>query len=122
MTRRIRIRDPRLRVALVTGACSGIGRAFAERLASLGFELVVVSNRPEPLAATARELAAVHGVKVHELVSDLSRPEAAAELHAAVAARGLTVDVLISNAGCFFFGETVDGPPSGRRRCSGCTW
>jgi len=111
MARPIRIRDPRLRVALVTGACSGIGRAFAERLAALGFELVVVSNRPEPLAAAARELAAAHGVKVHPIVSDLSRPEAAEELHAAVAARGVAVDVLVSNAGCFFFGETVDVPP-----------
>ncbi len=111
MSRPIRSRDPRLRVALVTGACSGIGRAFAERLASLGFELVVVSDRPESLAAAARELAAMHGVKVHEIVSDLARPEAAAELHAAVAARGLVVDVLVSNAGCFFFGETVDVSP-----------
>ncbi|MBN2192412.1 MAG: SDR family NAD(P)-dependent oxidoreductase [Polyangiaceae bacterium] len=115
MAQRPRHVDPRLRVALVTGACSGIGRAFAERLASFGFELILVSNRAAPLATAAREIVGAHGVRVHQLVSDLSRPEAAAELHEGIGKRGVAVDVLVNNAGTFFFGEVVDTDP-GRAR------
>jgi hypothetical protein len=95
-------------VALVTGACSGIGRALATRLGSLGYELILVSNRVVELAAAAQEIAAAHSVAVHTIVSDLARPEAAEELYQTVRGKGLQVDILISNAGIFFFGEAVD--------------
>jgi short-subunit dehydrogenase len=104
--------DGQLRVALVTGACSGIGRAFAVRLGSLGFELVLASNRPAELAATAQAIREAHAVRVHILVSDLARPEAAEEVYRQVCAWGLEVDILISNAGMFFFGEAVDAEPA----------
>jgi uncharacterized protein len=107
----LRRADEKLAVALVTGACSGIGRAFAERLGALGYTLVLVSNRPAELAAAAREIGATHGVTVHTIVSDLARPEAAGELYQEVRDRGLAVDILISNAGIFFFGEAVDAAP-----------
>ena len=102
--------DGELRVALVTGACSGIGRALADRLAALGYELVVVSQRAE-LDIAADELRRDHGATVHAIRLDLARPEAAAELHDAVRARGLEVDILVNNAGMFFFGEAADAPP-----------
>jgi short-subunit dehydrogenase len=79
--KQLRRADQSLRVALVTSACSGIGRAFALRLGSLGYELVLVSNRPAELAATAREISAAHSVAVHTIVSDLARPEAAEEVY-----------------------------------------
>jgi short-subunit dehydrogenase len=104
----LRRADERLATALVTGACSGIGRAFAERLGSLGYALVLVSDRPAELLATAQGIGAAHGVTVHTIVSDLARPEAAQELYREVSNRGLSVDILISNAGVFFFGEAVD--------------
>jgi short-subunit dehydrogenase len=119
MGRRPDFVDPHLRVALVTGACSGIGRAFAERLASYGFELVLVSDRADRLAAAARELRETHPVVVHEFVEDLSLPEAAERLGRAVAARGLDVDVLVNNAGMFFFGEAVDADPDRARALLG---
>lgn len=100
------------RVALVTGACSGLGRVMAGRLASLGYELVIVSHRQIELKAASRKIAAAHGVRVHPVVLDLARPEAAAELHAAVAELGLEVDVLVNNAGLFFFGEAVGADPA----------
>lgn len=96
-------------LALVTGACSGIGRALADGLARRGHDLVVVSNRPDELAAAAAGLRA-HGVAVHAIALDLARPDAAAELYADVRARGLDVDILCNNAGIFFFGEAVDAP------------
>ena len=98
-------------MALVTGACSGIGRAFALCLGSLGYDLVLVSNRSAELAATAQEIGTAHSVAVHTIVSDLARPEAAEELYRDVRAIGLDVDILISNAGVFFFGEAVDALP-----------
>ncbi len=93
----------------MTGGCSGIGRAFAERLAARGYELVLVSERARVIDVAA-ELRAAHGTIAHPLVIDLARPEAAAELHDAVRARGLAIELLINNAGFFFFGEIADAP------------
>ena len=103
--------DSRLRLALVTGASSGIGRAMALRLGSLGYALVLVSERADDLTAVAEEIRAAHEVAVHPVVMDLARPEAAEELYAAVRALGVEVDILVNNAGFFFFGEAVDASP-----------
>lgn len=104
--------DDTLKVALVTGACSGIGLAFARRLAGLGYELVVVSQRDAPLAAVARELADAHGVKVHPIVMDLARTDAANELFAATRWLGVDVDILVNNAGMLMEGPIVDADPA----------
>lgn len=104
----LRRADANLQVALVTGACSGIGRAIAERLGSLGYELVLVSQRPAELAATASSLADAYGVRTHPIVVDLARPAAAEELYDATRVRGLAIDILVNNAGFFFFGEAAD--------------
>jgi short-subunit dehydrogenase len=111
VSKQLRRADEQLRVALVTGACSGIGRALALRLGSLGYELVLVSNRAVELAAAAQEIGTAYAVVVHTIVSDLARPEAAEELYQTVRGKGLQVDILISNAGIFFFGEAVDASP-----------
>ena len=103
--------DPR-GVALVTGGCSGIGRAMAARLAARGHPLVLVSDRPGPLAAAGAEIRAAHGVPVEVLALDLASPGAAEDLHRRVRALGLAVDLLVSNAGVFFFGEAADADPA----------
>lgn len=97
--------------ALVTGACSGIGLAMARLLAARGHPLVIVSDRDEPLARAAAELRASYGVAVDAIVQDLAAADAAEALLAAVDARGLVIDVLINNAGFFFFGEAADADP-----------
>lgn len=98
-----------LEVALVTGACSGIGLAFARRLAGLGYALVLVSNREAELAGVAAELATQ--TRVEAITLDLARPEAAEALVATLAERAIEVDILINNAGVFFFGEAADADP-----------
>jgi short-subunit dehydrogenase len=107
--------DESFRLALVTGACSGIGRAMADRLGSFGYQLIVVSQRRVELERTAEEIHAQHGVAVHSFVLDLSRPDAAEELYRSVRAQGHDVDILVNNAGFFFFGEAVDASPERAR-------
>jgi short-subunit dehydrogenase len=103
-------------LALVTGGCSGIGRAIAAQLGARAYALVLVSHQPEALAHTAAALRAAHGVDVETIVMDLARPEAAAELHALVRRAGRDVDVLVNNAGMFFFGEAADAAPERANR------
>jgi short-subunit dehydrogenase len=71
-----------------------------------------VSENRERLAAVAAEILAANGTLVHPIVCDLARPQAAGELHAAVQALGVAVDVLVINAGMFFFGEVADADPA----------
>lgn len=108
----LRPADDLLRVALVTGACSGIGLEMARILASLGYTLLLVSHREGPLAEVAASLRAEHGIPAHAVALDLARPEAAGELFDAVTALDLPVDVLVNNAGVFFFGEAADADPA----------
>ncbi len=59
-------------LALITGASSGIGRAYAERLAVDGYDLVVVARRGDRLGELKDRLESKHGVAVQPLVADLS--------------------------------------------------
>lgn len=101
--------DELRRTALVTGACSGIGLAMARLLAAKGYALVLVSNRADELAQVAAQLRTTADVQT--IVQDLAVPGAAGALVAEVEARALSVDILINNAGMFFFGEAADADP-----------
>ncbi len=94
--------EPTATTALVTGASSGIGKAFATQLAARGMALVIAARREAELEALARELRAAHGVRVEVIALDLAAPTAAATLVERIDGLGVTIDVLINNAG---FGE-----------------
>ena len=81
--------------ALVTGASAGIGRAFAQRLATDGYDLILVARRREKLEALAEELQQSAGVNAEVIVADLTKPEDL--LRVEDAARD--VSLLINNAG-----------------------
>jgi short-subunit dehydrogenase len=95
------------RLALVTGASSGIGLQYATRLAIQKKDLVLVSNQEKELQEVADRLSAEYGVKAVAVYKDLSREESAEELHNYCKENGLQVDILVNNAGVFFFNEYV---------------
>ncbi len=90
-------------VALITGGSSGLGLEFSRQLVARGYELVIVSNRKQELADASRELGATMPVRTR--YQDLARPQAADELFAWCQAESLHPDVLVNNAGMFFFKE-----------------
>ena len=91
-------------LALVTGASSGIGLQYATQLArDYHCDLLLVSNQEKELEQVAKDLAAQYGVKTVARFADLSLNDAAENLHAWCKENGYLVDVLINNAGVFFF-------------------
>jgi hypothetical protein len=93
------MREGHGKTALVTGASSGIGQAFAELLAERGYDLVLTARRRDRLDELAAALRQRHGVAAHTLAADLADPVAPARMAAELAARGLAIDVLVNNAG-----------------------
>jgi hypothetical protein len=87
------------RYALITGASSGIGAAFARLAAQKGFDVGLAARRKERLAALAEELQRSFGARADVFEADLARAAAAEGLAAAVHATGRKPAMLVNNAG-----------------------
>ncbi|HTF33800.1 MAG TPA: SDR family oxidoreductase [Myxococcota bacterium] len=99
------VRKPRgRRVALVTGASSGIGEAFSRALARDGFDLMLVARRRHRLAVLGRELTKTHGVASEPFAADLST-EAGLRRVSERIAREPRLELLVNNAGLGAFGR-----------------
>jgi uncharacterized protein len=85
--------------ALVTGASAGIGAAIATELASRGHNLVLVARRKKQLDQLATALATEHGVRAETISCDLGKAAPRARLAGRIADLGLTVEILVNNAG-----------------------
>jgi short-subunit dehydrogenase len=98
------------KTALITGASSGIGEAFAVALAARGMHLILVARSEERLRQLAETLQNQHGVRVEVIVADLAVAEACAHIVAAVQTLDMSVDLLVNNAGFGTVGtfDTVD--------------
>lgn len=83
--------------AVIAGGSEGVGSAFADRLAGLGFSLLLVARKPGPLEAVAADIRARHGTEVRTLSLDLTSENAADQI--AEATKGCEVGLLIHNAG-----------------------
>jgi short-subunit dehydrogenase len=91
--------------ALVTGASSGIGWALAEELAAGGAHLVLTARRKQRLTKLCRTLRSAYGVKIEVLAADLREHGAPQAIFAFTEGRGMTVDLLVNNAGVGSYGE-----------------
>jgi len=98
------------RWALVTGASSGIGAEMARELAFRGANLVLVARRREALESLAAHLAKQHGTEVQVEASDLARAGEPERLFKTLSARGITVSILVNNAGFGAYGlfDSID--------------
>lgn len=98
--------------ALITGASSGIGLQYATLLAKeWNADLLLVSNQEKELQETADFLRDSYGVKVDALCIDLTGDDAAETVYSFAAERSLEIDILINNAGVFFFDKFIDVDP-----------
>jgi short-subunit dehydrogenase len=94
--------------ALITGASSGIGLELARIHASKGGDVVLVARSRDKLESIKLELQTIYGVKVHVIAEDLADPASADRIFSATEALGLSIDVLINNAGFGGHGRFVE--------------
>src|SRR3954470_6427152 len=84
---------------LITGASSGIGAEVARGLAARGLGVTLVARREERLRELAGEIADAHGVEAEIVTADVASERSRNQLFNEVEQRGLTVEVLVNNAG-----------------------
>jgi uncharacterized protein len=96
------------KTVLITGASSGIGEALASCFAKEGFDIVLVARSADKLKALSAELTKTFGIKTWVSPSDLSKPDAAQKLAAAMNRTKRPIDILVNNAGVLEYGPFVD--------------
>lgn len=94
-----------MNTTLITGASSGIGAAFARKLASRGRNVFLVARSEDKLVALCNELGRLTSIRAQYLALDLQQPDAAAQLVEETKKRDLEIEMLINNAG---FGSMGD--------------
>ena len=96
--------------ALITGASSGIGAAFARELAANQTDLILVARSEDKLESLAQELRDRNSIQAQVIPRDLTAPGAIATLWEQIEAQGWQVDQLINNAGFGDVGAFTDAP------------
>lgn len=99
------------KLAVVTGASSGIGEAYAKELAARGCHVVLAARSKDKLEALAGEIKRKHRVQAYALPIDMSKAGAPRQLAESIAELTLTVDILINNAGFGTHGRFEDMDP-----------
>ena len=84
---------------LITGASEGIGHEFCRIFAEKGYDLVIIARNENKLNEMKSHLSENKNIKVHVIVKDLSKPDAAKEIYSIVKAENINIDILINNAG-----------------------
>lgn len=94
--------------ALITGASSGIGLELARIHAAKHGDVVLVARSRDKLDSIKQELQTRYGVKAYVIVEDLADPDSADRIFSATEALGLSIDILINNAGFGGHGKFVE--------------
>lgn len=94
-----------MNTTLITGASDGIGKAIAFEFAAKKHHLLLVARNEEKLAALCKALQSTYQITAQYIVADLSEPNGAKFIYEESVRRGLTVDVLVNNAGKGSSGE-----------------
>jgi uncharacterized protein len=94
-----------MNTTLITGASSGIGEVFARKLAARGRNVLLVARSEDKLIMLCNELGRSNSIRAQHVTMDLSQPESPARLFEEAEKRGLTIDMLINNAGFGSFGD-----------------
>lgn len=97
-----------MKTALITGASAGIGAAFAKELAERKIDVILVARSQEKLEKLAEELQSQYHIKAHVITQDLTQPGATKTVFDQVSKQGLTVDLLINNAGLGDYGAFAE--------------
>lgn len=97
-----------MKATLITGASSGIGEAFARRLAAEKHNLVLVARSRDKLEKLCRELSAEHQITAHFVALDLTKTDSDKKLFEETEKNGVEIDFLINNAGFGSMGYFAD--------------
>lgn len=95
--------------ALITGTTSGIGKSFAEKFASQGYNIILVARNEEKLKQQQKDLQSQYGINVKYIAYDLTQENAADLIAEKINNWNMSVDFLINNAGfneCGLFTDT----------------
>lgn len=96
-----------MNTTLITGASSGIGAAFANKLAARGRNVLLVARSEDKLVTLCNELGRLSGIRAQYFALDLLQPDAAARLFEETQKRGLVIEMLVNNAGFGSMGDFV---------------
>ena len=97
------------KIAVVTGASSGIGSVYADRLARRGYDLLLVARRGDRLQNLAAKLEQAYGIKAETLVADLEKGDDLARLECVLAGNP-AIRVLVNNAGIARLSPVTETP------------
>jgi len=88
-----------MNTTLITGSSSGIGAAFARKLATRGRNVLLVARSEDKLITLCNELGRISGVRAQYFALDLTEPDSGERLFEETRKRQLEIDMLINNAG-----------------------
>src|SRR5215213_8192956 len=94
-----------MNTTLITGASSGIGAAFARKLAARGRNVLLVARSEDKLIALCNELGRLTSIRAQYVALDLQQPDGAAQLFEETKKRELEIEMLINNAGVGSMGD-----------------